>query len=402
MSRPRDTAGVRPDAPSIGRVVLVNDYRSLGGAERVVADTAELLEGAGIAAHVFSSEDVPGHRRNAVNFVHHRAARTALARLVNEVEPDVVHLHNVYHELSPAVLSVPARLGVPSLVTAHDWHLACPNPSGCRHVDGQMRPVDLTHLSARSLVTSRWDVSRVRSLARLVQHVAGYRIVDRRSDLDLIVCPSPAQAAVFERSFGATAAVLRNPQPAPPTEGAPSDRSGFVFAGRVEPEKGLAAFIEVAPVELLDDLRVIGEGEDLERCRAAAQRRGAATEFTGRLSAAETLDAMRRCDVLVLPSRWPEIAPLAVIEAIASGCRVLGSRLGGIPELCAGRDELLFDPFDEDDVARACRAALAADPSGPRPEASARAQTRETYLAELVDLYATAVATHRRRAAAGR
>lgn len=373
----------------IRSVVLVNDYLSLGGAEGVVVDTAALLESADIHVHVFTSDDVPRSKRTIVSYLHNRAAQRSLTRLLDEVRPDVVHFHNVYHELSPAVLSVPAGLGIASVFTAHDWHLVCPNPSACRFEDGEMRPVDVRSLGWRDLLTQRWDPSRVHSLARLLQHIVNYRFRDRRTDVDLVVCPSANQADVF-RSAGIRAAILHNAQPDDAPAGHTEGRAGFVFAGRVEPEKGLAEFIAAAPLELLNQLTVLGEGADLERCQAAAADRGATVDFAGRVSREATLDVFAKKAVLVMPSRWPEIAPLAVIEALAGGCRVLGSRLGGLPELCVGHDDLLFDPFSADDIRRACERALAPAPDAahvaPRP-----VQTRAIYLAELLALYGDVV-----------
>lgn len=382
-----------PDASSHGirSAVLVNDYPTLGGAEGVVVDTAALLEAAGVRVRIFTSEDVPRAKRSVVSYVHDRVARRTLRRFLGEVRPDVVHFHNVYHELSPAVLSVPSELGIASALTAHDWHLVCPNPGACRYESGEMRPFALDTLDWRTLLRERWDPSRVHSVARLLQHLVNYRLKDRRADLDVVLCPSELQAAVF-RSAGLPAEILRNAQPDDAPEAQVSERCGFVFAGRVEPGKGLAEFIDAAPLELLDNLTVLGDGAGLERCKAAARARGASVAFRGRVDRDETLAVMSRAAVLVMPSRTPEIAPLAVIEALAAGCRVLGSRLGGIPELCAGQDDLLFDPFSPDDVRRACAHALLPQ-SAPRSLPPVR--TRAAYLAELLSVYGRIRDLHR-------
>lgn len=389
---------VGAEPPAIRSVVLVNDYLSLGGAEGVVVDTAALLESAGVKVRVFTNEDVPRAARTVVSYLHDRVARRSLARLLREVRPDVVHFHNVYHELSPAVLSVPSEVGIASVFTAHDWHLVCPNPSGCRFVAGEMRPVDVRSIGWRALLLERWDPSRLQSVARVLQHVVNYRLRDRRADLDLVVCPSADQADVFDAA-GVPARILRNAQPDDAPTPVAGPRRGFVFAGRVEPEKGLAEFIAAAPLELLNELTVLGEGADLDRCRAAAADRGATVDFAGRVPREETLAVMARAGVLVMPSRWPEIAPLAVIEALAGGCRVLGSRLGGLPELCAGRDDLLFDPFSADDVRRACALALLPAPASATAPPPARA--RAAYLRELLELYAQTVGS-RAQAVSGR
>src|SRR5687767_15272141 len=53
-------------------------------------------------------------------------ARRKIARLIDAVHPDLAHCHSVYHHLSPSILGVLRREGVPTVMTLHDLKLACP------------------------------------------------------------------------------------------------------------------------------------------------------------------------------------------------------------------------------------------------------------------------------------
>ncbi|MEK8106126.1 glycosyltransferase [Micromonospora sp. M12] len=55
------------------------------------------------------------------------ASRRGLARVIDEFRPDVLHLHNIYHQLSPSVLAAARTAGVPCVLTLHDYKLACPS-----------------------------------------------------------------------------------------------------------------------------------------------------------------------------------------------------------------------------------------------------------------------------------
>ena len=73
---------------------------------------------------------------------------------------------------------------------------------------------------------------------------------------------------------------------------------------------------------------------------------------------------LSRARALILGSRWPENAPMVVLEARAAGCPVIAPRLGGLPELIEpGQDGWLYEPGDVDDLVRC----LAAAESGPAP-----------------------------------
>jgi glycosyltransferase involved in cell wall biosynthesis len=53
-------------------------------------------------------------------------ARRKLNRLLNQVKPDVAHAHNIYHHISPSILSLLKGRGVPTVLTLHDLKIACP------------------------------------------------------------------------------------------------------------------------------------------------------------------------------------------------------------------------------------------------------------------------------------
>ena len=95
---------------------------------------------------------------------------------------------------------------------------------------------------------------------------------------------------------------------------------------------------------------------------AAVEAPGRVT-FHGRLPKDELHDLLRRSAVAVVPSTWYENQPMAVLEALAVGLPVIGSDLGGIPELIdPGHDGLLVPPGDDKALATAM-GELLADPA---------------------------------------
>src|ERR1700736_4129847 len=53
-------------------------------------------------------------------------ARRRLDQLVARVPPDVAHAHNIYHHISPSILGLLQRRGIPTVLTLHDLKIACP------------------------------------------------------------------------------------------------------------------------------------------------------------------------------------------------------------------------------------------------------------------------------------
>jgi glycosyltransferase involved in cell wall biosynthesis len=114
----------------------------------------------------------------------------------------------------------------------------------------------------------------------------------------------------------------------------------LIFAGRVEPEKGLVQFLEMMPSNWRGRFIIVGEGADRARAEEVARQRGLAdrVEFFGRRPHAETMDLIAAAHVLVLPARWYENYPLSMLEALALGTNLLVADLGGMREIVEEAD----------------------------------------------------------------
>jgi hypothetical protein len=181
------------------RILLINDYRRKGGCEVLLDATIVRLRNAGHDVSLFTSEDVPAHRRHALGYVDSRRCRSALRRRIEAFRPELVHLHNFYHELSPGVLAelgaMKIACGFRVVMTAHDHHLVCPNPALSRIRRGRWAPLQPPRRPRlMDLLRQRWDARLSRSWLRVMQHVWNYRLHDRRRAIDLVICPSRVMA----------------------------------------------------------------------------------------------------------------------------------------------------------------------------------------------------------------
>jgi glycosyltransferase involved in cell wall biosynthesis len=306
-----------------------------------MARTLALLRAAGWDARPFTRADLPDPRLTARRYLNNRVARASLRRTLDEFRPDVVHLHNYYHLLSPGVLVELARykrrIGVRVVMTAHDYHLICPNSGATWYHGGEPRPADLDRVrSLGYLLGRRWDRrGRTYSALKLTQHVWHYRRTDRRTVIDLVLCPSRYMQAAVARA-GRPAVWLPNPNPPFLLGGVkrPVELT-LVFAGRIEPEKGLVRLLEMLPPDFGGKLLILGEGVDRTAAEAVCARRGftGRVAFLGRRPHAEAIADIAAAHVLVLPSRWDENYPLSLIEALAAGTNLLVADRGGMREI---------------------------------------------------------------------
>ncbi|WP_324275615.1 glycosyltransferase family 4 protein [Blastococcus brunescens] len=101
----------------------------------------------------------------------------------------------------------------------------------------------------------------------------------------------------------------------------PRIRSGFVFAGRLTPEKGIKWLLEHWPSG--EPLTIYGDGPLKGLVAAAANTAHSGISFKGQIPQADLAKAVARAEALILPSLWREGKPTVMLEALASGTPVL-------------------------------------------------------------------------------
>jgi glycosyltransferase involved in cell wall biosynthesis len=129
-------------------------------------------------------------------------------------------------------------------------------------------------------------------------------------------------------------------------------RDSFVIGAVsvLRPEKDLIALIQafarVCQLRARMKLAIVGDGPMLESLLAEALALGIREDCIFAGSTAQVADWLRAIDIFVLPSR-SEALSNALMEAMACGCAVVASNVGGNPELVRnGETGLLFDPGD--------------------------------------------------------
>jgi glycosyltransferase involved in cell wall biosynthesis len=321
-------------------VVAHNRYRSAqpSGENRVVDGEIEQLSAAGVEVLPFlrSSDEIAslpvvGRAMLPVSPLWNPGTQRALARLLREHRPDVLHLHNPYPLLSPWVVRTAHRYRVPVVHTAHNYRQVC--ASGIYYRDGGIcHDCRGRRLGVPAVIHRCYRGSAAQSAVMavtLAAHRPTWRSVDR------YLAPTAAIAAHL-REYGVPAGrivVKPNglPDPGPPSP--PGD--GFLFLGRLSPEKGLGLLLEAwtrHPDGALGPLRIAGDGAQRDLAARVAAARADVT-YLGQLDAAGARAAVAAAAVMVVPSTCDDVLPTVVIEALAAGRPVLGTALGGIPYL---------------------------------------------------------------------
>lgn len=351
-------------APTMRVLLVHNRYQIRAGEDQVFDRELDLLRQRGHAVRAFTVTNdaiaTPTQRLAAAfRVVYSRHHRDALAAVIADWRPDLVHVHNTFPLLTPSVFDACRDAGVPVVQTLHNYRLMCAAATLSR--DGQVCEDCVGGSSHPAVLHRCYRQSRLGSLAVARMIDVHRRRGTWRQKVDRFIAPTAFARDRFVAAGLPADRIAVMPNFVPDDEegdGAPAaGRQGALFVGRLSLEKGvrtlLRAWREVPDVSLtfLGDGPLRGEVE----AAAASDRR---LIVVGQASPQQVAAAMRRAAFLIMPSEWYETFGLVVIEAYCRGLPVIASRLGAMAELVDNRvTGVMFTPGDAGDLGRTVRAA---------------------------------------------
>ncbi len=363
-------------------ILLHCRYRERGGEDEVFAAELDLLRSHGWAPLpvVLEPADVAtlrGRLRTGLQAVWSREWAARIGRLCRQTRAKIVHVHNYFPTLSPAVFRACAEAGVPVVHTLHNYRICCPNAlllregRPCHACVGKRFAwpgvVHGCYHGSRAETAAVAAISGVhRAMGTWTGKVDGYIALSEFSRRTFIEAGLPEEKIFVKPNFHA------------PDLGPGDENGGFVlFAGRLADYKGVMTMLEAwEGVDRRIRLLVAGDGP-LAGAVGKAVRDRPNIEWLGRRSKGEVLTLMKRATALIHPSLSYENFPLAIVEAFATGLPVIASRRGAAAELVEhGRTGRLCAAGQSESLA----AEVNWIHSHPRARAAMRSAARAEYL----------------------
>ncbi|MBI5643014.1 MAG: glycosyltransferase family 4 protein [Deltaproteobacteria bacterium] len=406
---------------------LCDHYRPIGGAEKLLFDTLDALEKAGvenvIATHDYIENKATGNRKEYIvhdldmlplswNYLDYmirsRKAKKALRRIIDVEKPDVIHIHNMQnpYTINEAVSSAPTVRSIhdPRLYCFNNWRILpknkqiCPYPLGYKCITEGCLWSDLLAYTidgrcampryALYLIHRKVDKLIIESEAmRACVLQNGYR------EEQIAFLPN------FTRTFDFDEVISRLDQFDKP------DENSILFVGRASFEKGIDYLLEaVAMLKIPFKLYLVTGGPAIADVHEKIKKLNLSdkVEVPGVQSYEKTRDYYAMADVVVVPSVWIESFCLVGIEAMANAKPVVAFRTGGIPDwLADGQTGYLAECRNVEDLADKIERVL-------RDKEEARAlgimgyrrvqekYTMDVYLPRLLNIYESAIEAKRK------
>jgi glycosyltransferase involved in cell wall biosynthesis len=392
--------------PSI--LVVHARYRQRAGEDRAVESEVELLRSHGHRVEtLFADNDaiddhtLRGQISAGVTALWSRGAAARIRTALNRAEPDVVHVHNTFPVLSPAIYRELARWPGAVVQSVHNYRFACVSANFFRS-GRECHDCLGKRLAWPGVVHSCYRHSHLAS-AVSAGAIASTRLSGAWSRVDRFVSPSRALAELLVTAGVSKARVRIKPNFVVRDPGIGTPTGSFLFAGRLAAEKGADVLVEAwSLLRKPPPLRIAGDGPLADHIQAMASRIPAIA-YLGPLTPEAVQQEMQRASALVFPSRWPEPFGLSIIEAYAAGVPVIAARSGAAIELVDhGVTGLLCSPSDAGSLAETVAESLVDEGTLRKMRASARTRFLDRYSAHanypmLAGIYAEALAARRRR-----
>jgi glycosyltransferase involved in cell wall biosynthesis len=315
------------------RILIVHSRYLSGpasGENRVVEDEAKLLGDAGNEVHLWdpqvSATEGWSLVKTGAGAVWSLDAVREARRLIHERRPHVVHFHNLYPSLSPAVLRAGSKQGPAQLMTLHSYRLLClpatlvRNGRVCEDCLGRPPWPGVLHKCYRGSVAGSGAIASSLILHRWLGSF-------NRPNLYLAVSRFVKEKHVQAGWAPDRILVKSNFSWPMPRRVGPGDY--FLYLGRLAAEKGVGTLLS-AWSGMSARLLIVGGGPEEDRLRAMAP---SGVEFRDTVASSEVPGLIRGARALVLPSFWYEGQPRSILEAFSAGVPVIASDFGGLPEI---------------------------------------------------------------------
>jgi glycosyltransferase involved in cell wall biosynthesis len=336
-------------------ILCVNKYYyPRGGSEVVFFNQIELLERNGHHTLHFSMNDEKNeltgyskyfidnvdysHRgpfkliKNTVNLLYSKEAIRKINLLLDNEKVDIVHLHNIYHQISPSIITAIKARDIPIVMTLHDYKMVC---SIYTLYNGKRICEDCSGGKYWAVVLNDCRKSLIHNLVLSAEMIFHHKILDIYKGVDLFLSPSNfLKNKLKEMGFNGPIKVLNNFINTDSYKPSFHITNGhFVYFGRLSFEKGLLTLIK-AVKGLPIKLHIIGDGPIRGQLETLiSSEKISNVEILGYMKGEALTKEIGSSIAVVVPSEWYENYPMSILEAFALGKPVIGSKLGGIPEL---------------------------------------------------------------------
>ncbi len=337
------------------KILEINKYYyPKGGAETVFFNTIELLQENGHEVIPFcltnkknkssqyaqyfinfpelSESSILTRAQYTLSFFYNKESASHIESLIIKEKPDIAHIHLLFNGISVSILPVLKKYRIPIVMTVHDYRLICP---AYTFTDGKQNICERCIVNKRyyQCITnqcSKGNMINSTLLALEMYYREKYYQPINYIDKFIFVSKFALQKHIqADPAYKKKSTLLYNFTPNKEHD-INKKKNYFLYFGRISEEKGIQTLINAAKELPSIHFKIAGTGPLL--CHFQAQNIPNIS-FVGFKQGNELENLIQQAKFVIVPSEWFENNPLSIIESMMSGTPVIGSNIGGIPEL---------------------------------------------------------------------
>jgi glycosyltransferase involved in cell wall biosynthesis len=280
-----------------------------------------------------------------------REAKHKLEWLLAENIVDIAQLNNIHNYLTPSIIPVLRKKGIPVVWRVLDYKLICPNTT---FVSGERICESCKNKLFMMCTLKKCKKGSLRAsfVASLEAYL--YSFLDYYKYVDLFMFQSEFSRNKFiEYGFDSKkTAVIKNPLDTTNIVPSYSHKDFVLFFGRLEKIKGIYTLLHAMKHLPEIQLKVIGAGNEHDNCiEYIRQHQLSNVEFLGVKWGEELNPILAQSAFTIVPSEWYEVSPYSLLQSFAFGKPVIGTDIAGLRDLIDdGVNGLLFKMGDSRDL----------------------------------------------------
>ncbi|MBU0628104.1 MAG: glycosyltransferase family 4 protein [Nanoarchaeota archaeon] len=272
-------------------------------------------------------------------------AKGEIEKLIKREKPDVAHIHQISHQISPSILHSLKKMNVPVVYTLHNYNLICPNSllfieSRCKTCS------DCKGGNYFNVIFNKCMKDSFLASFLVMLRMYFHRIIRIFDNVDVFIAPSRFMKNKCIEFGVDKGSIMLLPYFINVNDYKPSFKNhGYVlYFGRLVKEKAVHTLLESVKGTGAK-LFIAGTGPEEENLKKFSEKCRVNTMFLGSVGGEELKEVIRNSSFVVVPSIYYDNLPVSIFESFALGKPVIGSRIGGIPELVEdGKTGFLFEP----------------------------------------------------------
>jgi len=281
-------------------------------------------------------------------------AKHKLEGLLSDIKIDIAHLNNIHNYQTLSVIDLLYKKKIPIIWTVHDYVILCPNTTFISHSEicFSCKVHKYYNCTTKKCKKGSFAASTIASISSYFNYLKGFY-----NKVDYFICPSKFIYNKFlEFGFPSEKLIQKNnlyytQESTNHKSETLIEESYLLYVGNLIRVKGIYTLLE-AVKDLSIKLIILGDGDEYENLLGFKKEQNLENVILlGRVDKETVSYYLKNCTAIIQPSECFENMPYSLVEAMLVGKPIIGSRIGGIPEIVIDNvTGYNFEPWNATDL----------------------------------------------------